>query len=135
MFLMLHVFSLKVMCYIIMLVFFLPAINKTNISYRLPQYSCTEFLFLCLYSHQVKCNIAFFAGGGYVISPVNQGKQSVVKHMLAIDWKFWKSYLRTSSARAITIRMLGRVAGKLQVFENFKTYCNNHVSHEIYSFN
>ena len=54
-----------------------------------------------------------FAGGGYVISPVNQGKQSVVKHMLAIDWKFWKSYIRTSSARAITIRMLGRVAGSL----------------------
>ena len=57
-----------------------------------------------------------FAGGGYVISPVNQGKQSVVKHMLAIDWKFWKSYIRTSSARAITIRMLGRVAGILQLF-------------------
>lgn len=54
-----------------------------------------------------------FAGGGYVVSPVNQGKQSVVKHMLAIDWKFWKSYLRTSSARSLTIRMLGRVAGNL----------------------
>ncbi|KAF6166244.1 hypothetical protein GIB67_031028 [Kingdonia uniflora] len=49
-------------------------------------------------------------GGGYVVSPVNKGKQSVVKHMLAIDWKFWKSYVRTSSARSITIRMLGRVA-------------------------
>lgn len=54
------------------------------------------------------------AGGGYVVSPVNQGKQSVVKHMLAIDWKFWKSYLRTSSARSITIRMLGRVAGSFK---------------------
>ncbi|PPD79714.1 hypothetical protein GOBAR_DD23367 [Gossypium barbadense] len=52
------------------------------------------------------------AGGGYVISPVNEGKQSVVKHMLAIDWKFWKSYLRTSAARPITIRMLERVAQK-----------------------
>jgi hypothetical protein len=34
-----------------------------------------------------------------------------VKHMLAIDWKFWKSYLLASSAKYITIRMLGRVAG------------------------
>jgi hypothetical protein len=54
-------------------------------------------------------------GGGYVISPVNRGKQSVVKHMLAIDWKFWKSYLQPSSARSITIHMLGRVAGSLQL--------------------
>jgi hypothetical protein len=54
-------------------------------------------------------------GGGYVISPVNRGKQSVVKHMLAIDWKFWKSYLQPSSARSITINMLGRVAGSLQL--------------------
>lgn len=53
------------------------------------------------------------SGGGYVISPVNQGKHSVVKHMLAIDWKYWKSYLQTSSARSMTIKMLGRVAGTL----------------------
>ncbi|BBH04979.1 Pleckstrin homology and lipid-binding START domains-containing protein [Prunus dulcis] len=55
-------------------------------------------------------------GGGYVISPVNQGKQSVVKHMLAIDWKFWKSYLQTSSARSMTIKMLGRVAALRELF-------------------
>nr|KJB26209.1 hypothetical protein B456_004G230200 [Gossypium raimondii] len=55
-------------------------------------------------------------GGGYVISPVNEGKQSVVKHMLAIDWKFWKSYLRTSAARPITIRMLERVAALRELF-------------------
>ncbi|KAK5820194.1 hypothetical protein PVK06_025240 [Gossypium arboreum] len=55
---------------------------------------------------------ACLKSGGYVISPVNEGKQSVVKHMLAIDWKFWKSYLRTSAARPITIRMLERVASK-----------------------
>ncbi|KAA3489542.1 protein ENHANCED DISEASE RESISTANCE 2-like isoform X4 [Gossypium australe] len=48
--------------------------------------------------------------GGYVISPLNEEKHSVVKHMLAIDWKFWKSYLKTSAARSITIRMLERVA-------------------------
>ncbi|KAL5998349.1 hypothetical protein ACLOJK_009289 [Asimina triloba] len=56
-------------------------------------------------------------GGGYVITPVNQGRQSVVKHMLAIDWKFWKSYLFTSSARSITIRMLGRVAALREFFK------------------
>jgi hypothetical protein len=33
--------------------------------------------------------------------------------MLAIDWKYWKSYLQTSSARSLTIKMLGRVAGTL----------------------
>ncbi|GLU11822.1 hypothetical protein SLE2022_285420 [Rubroshorea leprosula] len=53
---------------------------------------------------------ACLKSGGYVISPTKDGKQSVVKHMLAIDWKFWKSYLRTASARSITIRMLERVA-------------------------
>lgn len=53
------------------------------------------------------------AGGGYVVSPVEQGKKSAVKHMLAIDWKFWRSYLQPSSARTITIRMLGRLAGNL----------------------
>ncbi|TYI16127.1 hypothetical protein ES332_A08G233300v1 [Gossypium tomentosum] len=56
---------------------------------------------------------ACLKSGGYVISPVNEGKQSVVKHMLAIDWKFWKSYLRT---RPITIRMLERVAALRELF-------------------
>ncbi|KAL8516007.1 hypothetical protein ACS0TY_014616 [Phlomoides rotata] len=59
---------------------------------------------------------ACLKSGGYVISPVNQGKRSVVKHMLAIDWKFWKSYLRTSSARSITISMLGRLAALRELF-------------------
>ncbi|KAL5231794.1 hypothetical protein ABZP36_030570 [Zizania latifolia] len=59
---------------------------------------------------------ACLKSGGYVISPVNQGKQSVVKHMLAIDWKFWKSYLFTSSAKYITICMLERVAALREFF-------------------
>uniref|UniRef100_A0A6N2L728 START domain-containing protein n=1 Tax=Salix viminalis TaxID=40686 RepID=A0A6N2L728_SALVM len=58
---------------------------------------------------------ACLKSGGYVISPVNHGRRSVVKHMLAVDWKSWKSYLRTSSAQSITIRMLGRVAGNLHL--------------------
>ncbi|XP_059300445.1 protein ENHANCED DISEASE RESISTANCE 2-like isoform X2 [Lycium ferocissimum] len=59
---------------------------------------------------------ACLKSGGYVISPVNQRKQSVVKHMLAIDWRFWKSYLRASSARCITINMLGRLAALRELF-------------------
>lgn len=71
---------------------------------------------------------ACLKSGGYVISPVNQGKQSVVKHMLAIDWKFWKSYLRTSSARSITIRMLGRVAALRELFRAKQGYSSSEFS-------
>ncbi|KAL4611091.1 hypothetical protein ACB092_08G099500 [Castanea dentata] len=60
---------------------------------------------------------ACLKSGGYVISPMNQGTQSVVKHMTAVDWKFWKSYLRPSSARSITIRMLGRIAALREMFK------------------
>ncbi|XXG44666.1 hypothetical protein AAC387_Pa01g4405 [Persea americana] len=73
---------------------------------------------------------ACLKSGGYVISPVNRGKQSVVKHMLAIDWKFWKSYLLPSSAKSITIRMLGRVAA---LRELFKTKIGNHSCSECSS--
>ncbi|CAN6565811.1 unnamed protein product [Malus baccata var. baccata] len=59
---------------------------------------------------------AFLKSGGYVITPVNEGKQSLVRHMLAIDWKFWKLYLRPSSARCITIRMLEIVAALRELF-------------------
>ncbi|XP_055831924.1 protein ENHANCED DISEASE RESISTANCE 2-like isoform X3 [Solanum dulcamara] len=59
---------------------------------------------------------AFLKSGGYVISPVNQKRQSVVKHMLAIDWRFWKSKLQTSSARYITSHMLGRLAALRELF-------------------
>ncbi|KAJ1409220.1 START-like domain superfamily [Sesbania bispinosa] len=60
---------------------------------------------------------ACLKSGGYVISPVNKGKQSVVKHMLAIDWKCWRTYLKSSSAYSITIRMLGRVAALRELFK------------------
>ncbi|CAA6655252.1 unnamed protein product [Spirodela intermedia] len=59
---------------------------------------------------------ACLKSGGYVISPVNQGKQSVLKHMLAIDWKFWKAYLFSSSAKKVTIRMLERIAALRELF-------------------
>lgn len=54
--------------------------------------------------------------GGFVVRPVNQGKESVVKHMLAIDWKFWRSYIRKASARSVTIRMLERVSALRELF-------------------
>ncbi|KAL5801738.1 hypothetical protein ACOSQ3_033370 [Xanthoceras sorbifolium] len=59
---------------------------------------------------------ACLKSGGFVISPANQGKQSLVKHMLSVDWKFWKLYLRPASARTITIRMLERVAALRELF-------------------
>lgn len=46
-----------------------------------------------------------------MVTPVNKGTQSVVRHMLTIDWKLWKLYLGASSTRSITIRMLERIAG------------------------
>ncbi|XP_060676015.1 protein ENHANCED DISEASE RESISTANCE 2 isoform X2 [Ziziphus jujuba] len=55
--------------------------------------------------------------GGYVITPVNQGKMSLVKHMLAIDWKFWKLSIRPSSARTITIRMLEKLAALRELYK------------------
>ncbi|XP_057485475.1 protein ENHANCED DISEASE RESISTANCE 2-like isoform X2 [Actinidia eriantha] len=68
--------------------------------------------------------------GGYVISPVNQGKESVVKHMLAIDWKFWRSYLRKASARSVTVHMLERVAA---LRELFRAKAGNYSSSEFSS--
>ncbi|GMI90340.1 hypothetical protein like AT2G28320 [Hibiscus trionum] len=65
--------------------------------------------------------------GGYVITPVNQGQQSIVKHMLAIDWKFWKFYLQPSAARSLTISMLKRVAALKELFKgkqgNYSSKC------------
>ncbi|KAM7267530.1 hypothetical protein ACFE04_009696 [Oxalis oulophora] len=70
--------------------------------------------------------------GGYVITPVNQGKRSLVKHMLAIDWKYWKLYIRTSSARSITIRMLERLAALRELFKaNIGDYSSDYTSGEF----
>ncbi|KAI3470474.1 hypothetical protein Pfo_027137 [Paulownia fortunei] len=59
---------------------------------------------------------ACLKSGGYLITPIQQGKECVIKHMLAVDWRFWKSYLKKASARSITIRMLGRVAALRELF-------------------
>ncbi|GMI83388.1 hypothetical protein like AT2G28320 [Hibiscus trionum] len=70
---------------------------------------------------------AHLKSGGYVITPVNQGEQSIVKHMLAIDWKFWKFYLCPSAGRSLTISMLERVAALRELFKgkqgNYSSKC------------
>ncbi|KAL0772750.1 hypothetical protein Bca101_037901 [Brassica carinata] len=56
-------------------------------------------------------------GGGYVVTPVNKGKQSLVKHMVAIDWRSWNLYMRPSSERSITIRVVERLAALREMFK------------------
>ncbi|KZV41394.1 hypothetical protein F511_10360 [Dorcoceras hygrometricum] len=68
---------------------------------------------------------AYLKSGGYVISTAKQGKECVIKNMLAMDWRFWKSYIRLTSSRSITIRMLGRVAA-LREFFRAKSGNSNH---------
>ncbi|KAK2457681.1 hypothetical protein P8452_04438 [Trifolium repens] len=59
---------------------------------------------------------ASLKSGGYVVTPVNKGTQSVVRHMLAMDWKLWRLYSRPSSSRSITISMLERVAALRELY-------------------
>ncbi|KAL6504074.1 hypothetical protein OROGR_025997 [Orobanche gracilis] len=61
---------------------------------------------------------ACLKSGGYLITPIEQGKQCVIKHMLAVDWKFWKSYVKKAAARSITIRMLGKIAALRELFRS-----------------
>ncbi|KAH1064654.1 hypothetical protein J1N35_029641 [Gossypium stocksii] len=60
---------------------------------------------------------AHLKSGGYIVTPVNQGQQSTVKHMLAINWKLWKLYPRLSAARSLTVLMLMRVAALRELFK------------------
>ncbi|CAH8360249.1 unnamed protein product [Eruca vesicaria subsp. sativa] len=55
--------------------------------------------------------------GGYVVTPVSKGKQSLVKHMVAIDWRSWNLYMRPSSERSITIRVVERLAALREMFK------------------
>ncbi|KAK1419639.1 hypothetical protein QVD17_28867 [Tagetes erecta] len=59
---------------------------------------------------------ACLLSGGFVMSPLNEGKECVVKHMLSIDWKVWRSYLQKTPVRSMTIRMLGRVSALKELF-------------------
>ncbi|XP_027348093.1 protein ENHANCED DISEASE RESISTANCE 2-like [Abrus precatorius] len=70
--------------------------------------------------------------GGFLVTPIDEGKQSLVKHMLAIDWKLWKLYPRPSSARSLTIRMLERVAALRELFKaKAANYCSEPIEKEI----
>lgn len=70
----------------------------------------------------------FHAGGGYKITPFNHGKQCVVKHMLAIDWKLWAAYLQPSLARSTTICLLGRIAALREFFKAQAEDCFSNIS-------
>ncbi|XP_009626094.1 protein ENHANCED DISEASE RESISTANCE 2-like isoform X1 [Nicotiana tomentosiformis] len=59
---------------------------------------------------------ACIKSGGHVITPTKHGKPSIVKHMLAIDWKFWKPYLKKGASVSITIRVLERIAALREMF-------------------
>lgn len=59
---------------------------------------------------------ACLKSGGYVITPMPQGKECIIKHMLAVDWKCWKSYIQKAAARTITTRMLEKVAALRELF-------------------
>lgn len=63
-------------------------------------------------------------GGGYVISPLPpQGgypHRCLVKHMLTVDWKHWKTCWSPPRDKDITLRVLERVAGKLVYLKLFQ---------------
>ena len=59
---------------------------------------------------------ASLKSGGYVITPMPEGKECIIKHMLAVDWKCWKSYVPKASTSDITISMLMRVAALKELF-------------------
>lgn len=52
-----------------------------------------------------------------MVTPVSKGRQSLVKHMVAIDWRSWNLYMRPSSTRSITIRVVERVAALREMFK------------------
>ncbi|KAG6412705.1 hypothetical protein SASPL_125390 [Salvia splendens] len=59
----------------------------------------------------------FFLRGGYVIIPMNRGKKCIVRNMLSVDWRCWKSYLRKAYSRSVTICMVGTVAALREMYK------------------
>jgi len=79
---------------------------------------------------------AYVKSGGFVISPVKQGKECVVKHMLAVDWRIWKAYLMKASARTITISFLEKVGALRELFRakgenNWHEFLSGEITREI----
>ncbi|KAG9146249.1 hypothetical protein Leryth_007956, partial [Lithospermum erythrorhizon] len=69
---------------------------------------------------------ACLKSGGYVVTPIKNSNRSVVKHMLAVDWKCWETSLHKASARKITIRALGKLSAMIELFRvklgNYSSY-------------
>ncbi|KAG6410114.1 hypothetical protein SASPL_128163 [Salvia splendens] len=59
----------------------------------------------------------YIVSGGYVIIPMNRGKKCVVRNMLSVDWRCWKSYLRKAYSRSVTICMVGTVAALREMYK------------------
>ena len=79
---------------------------------------------------------ASLKSGGYVITPMPDSKECIIKHMLAVDWKCWKSYVQKESSRDITIRMIMRVAALREMFrakagKGIHEYVSEEVTSEI----
>ncbi|KAL4560896.1 hypothetical protein LXL04_033052 [Taraxacum kok-saghyz] len=68
---------------------------------------------------------ACLKSGGYVISPSDRHNQSVVRHMLDIDWKLWRSYPYLQKSQSLSLHMLGTLAA---LREFFNTNITNYVS-------
>uniref|UniRef100_A0A3Q7G342 Protein ENHANCED DISEASE RESISTANCE 2 C-terminal domain-containing protein n=1 Tax=Solanum lycopersicum TaxID=4081 RepID=A0A3Q7G342_SOLLC len=56
-------------------------------------------------------------GGGHVITPTKHDKPSIVKHMISIDWKLWKPYMKKGATVSMTIRFLERIAALREMFK------------------
>ncbi|KAK4706760.1 hypothetical protein R3W88_033669 [Solanum pinnatisectum] len=60
---------------------------------------------------------ACIKSGGHVITPTKHDKPSIVKHMIAIDWKLWKPYMKKGATVSMTIRFLERIAALREMFK------------------
>lgn len=67
-------------------------------------------------------------GGGHVITPTKHDKPSIVKHMISIDWKLWKPYMKKGATVSMTIRFLKRIAGIFQCTKKEMDHFIVHVS-------
>ncbi|XP_006354684.1 protein ENHANCED DISEASE RESISTANCE 2-like isoform X2 [Solanum tuberosum] len=60
---------------------------------------------------------ACIKSGGHVITPTKHDKPSIIKHMIAIDWKLWKPYMKKGATVSMTIRFLERIAALREMFK------------------
>ncbi|KAK4707364.1 hypothetical protein R3W88_033091 [Solanum pinnatisectum] len=60
---------------------------------------------------------ACIKSGGHVMTPTKHDKPSIVKHMIAIDWKLSKPYMKKGAIVSMTIRFLERIAALREMFK------------------